>query len=63
MTTDYYVRPAALAAELGVPRSTLDTWRAEGKGPQWVRLGDRVIAYRRSEVDRWLADRERAGAA
>jgi predicted DNA-binding transcriptional regulator AlpA len=37
------------------PESTLRHWRNHGEGPRWFRLGRRV-AYRRSDVDAWLAE-------
>jgi predicted DNA-binding transcriptional regulator AlpA len=33
---------------------TLRYWRSIGRGPAWFRLGPRKIAYRRSDVERWL---------
>ena len=42
-----------LAAYLGVPRSTLYTWRYRGGGPSAIRVG-RHLRYRSSEVERWL---------
>lgn len=42
-----------LAAELGVPRSTIFRWRRLGDGPVGIRLG-RTLRFRRSDVDAWL---------
>lgn len=45
---------AAVAKWLATPRSTLYSWRHEGKGPPAVRVG-RNLRYRRSDVEAWLA--------
>jgi excisionase family DNA binding protein len=49
---------AEVAAELRVPAETLRKWRAQGTGPRAAKVG-KHLRYRRSEVDRWLAERER----
>ena len=46
---------ADLADELGVPLSTLYGWRYRGVGPASIRVG-RLLRYRRSDVDAWLAE-------
>jgi excisionase family DNA binding protein len=48
---------AEVAAELRVPAETLRKWRAQGTGPRAAKVG-KHLRYRRSEVDRWLAERE-----
>jgi predicted DNA-binding transcriptional regulator AlpA len=37
-----------------VKEGTLRYWRSTDQGPAWFRLGPRKIAYRRSDVERWL---------
>lgn len=44
---------------LGVGAPTIARWRAAGKGPRFVILGVRRLAYRPSDVRAWLAERER----
>ena len=44
--------PADLAALVGVDERTLALWRAQEKGPDFVRLG-RAIFYRRADVVAW----------
>ncbi|CAJ1578993.1 helix-turn-helix domain-containing protein [[Mycobacterium] wendilense] len=50
----------------GVPKGTLRYWRHNNEGPASWTLGRRVV-YRRSEVERWIAEQEqttkRGGAA
>lgn len=38
------------AARLGVATGTLRNWRSQGRGPQYVRLGRRVL-YRLRDLD------------
>jgi predicted DNA-binding transcriptional regulator AlpA len=45
---------------LGVGLPTVARWRTAGKGPRFVVLGVRRLAYRPSDVRTWLAERERA---
>ena len=51
--------PAA-AAYLGVAGQTLRKWRCAGTGPAYVRLGHggaARAAYRRADLDAWIAER------
>ncbi|RLP68709.1 DNA-binding protein [Mycetocola reblochoni] len=43
-----------IAAFLRVSESTLSRWRAEKKGPPFIRIGG-VTRYRIEQVERWLA--------
>jgi predicted DNA-binding transcriptional regulator AlpA len=43
----------------GVPLGTLRYWRHADLGPASFTLGRRVV-YRRSEVERWIAEQEAA---
>jgi len=45
--------PSWLAQRLGKSAKTLETWRRQGTGPAFVRVG-RDIRYRESDVERWL---------
>lgn len=36
------------------PRS-MQTWRRQGHGPRFCRLGSRMIRYRRSDLDAWVS--------
>jgi len=48
--------PKELADELRVSVRTLRGWRDRGRGPRATRV-EGAIRYRRSDVDRWLAER------
>ncbi|TDZ87357.1 Helix-turn-helix domain protein [Mycobacteroides salmoniphilum] len=57
---------AAVSDMTGLPKGTLRYYRATNQGPASFSLGRRVV-YRRSEVERWIAEQEaattRGGAA
>ena len=48
--------PLQLAEMLQVPLATLYSWRKHGGGPPAVKLGRRLLRYRRSEIERWLKE-------
>lgn len=54
------LNPADLLSELEVSASlkispqTLRNWRAKGEGPRFVKIGKRVVRYRRSDVDAFI---------
>lgn len=52
----------ALAARLGVSRSTLQSWRYAGRGPRFIKLG-RMIRYRTADVDAYLRANTRGRVA
>lgn len=57
-TSDVLVSPLRdsreIAAFLRVSESTLSRWRAEKKGPPFIRIGG-VTRYRIQQVEQWLA--------
>jgi len=57
---DEALSSAQTAAMIGVRPNTLEVWRYKGKGPRFVKQGTAKqagVVYRRSEVERWLAER------
>lgn len=44
---------AELAEILRVRVNTLEHWRSQGRGPDFVRVG-RSVRYTRAAVDRWM---------
>ena len=57
------VKPADLIASGIVPsKSTLWRWVADGHFPKPIALGPQARAFRKSDVDRWLAEREGSAA-
>ncbi|ABK64911.1 helix-turn-helix transcriptional regulator [Mycobacterium avium] len=49
----------AVEARTGVPIPTLRYWRHIDAGPASFKLGRRTV-YRREEVERWIAEQEKA---
>ena len=44
------------ATRLGLPSArTLEAWRRRGYGPPFLRLSPRLVRYRASDLERWLA--------
>ena len=59
-TKDELLTVADVAAELGVPRSTVYYWRQCGSGPRSIKYPNGEIRFRRSALDAWLCEREEA---
>jgi excisionase family DNA binding protein len=51
------------ARYLGVSEATLRLWRSEGKGPAFFRAGEKLVRYRRADLDTWIEARLCALAA
>ena len=47
------------ASLLSVSPRALQKWRANGRGPPFVRISNRCIRYRKSDLFDWAADRLR----
>ena len=47
------------ARYLGLSKSFLDKLRLTGDGPAFFKLGRKVVAYRREDLDSWLAGKRR----
>ncbi|UMB70103.1 helix-turn-helix transcriptional regulator [Mycobacterium paraterrae] len=56
---DEFLATATVSKITGVPVTTLRYWRHAGGGPASFTLGRRVV-YRRSEIERWIAEQEEA---
>jgi predicted DNA-binding transcriptional regulator AlpA len=42
---------------VGVSEATLRFWRANGEGPKYFHAGDRLVRYRRIDLDTWIEER------
>jgi predicted DNA-binding transcriptional regulator AlpA len=60
MTTLKSVEETATALSLSV--ATLNKWRVQGRGPQFVRLGRRV-AYRPEDIETFIKDGVRSSTS
>lgn len=52
--TDYLTSQEA-ADFMRRPTSTLAYWRHRGEGPQYAKVGKRVL-YRRADIEAWLSE-------
>jgi predicted DNA-binding transcriptional regulator AlpA len=59
-TTRAFMTEAELAEFLGRPKCSVTSLRKNGTGPAWFRIGVRMVGYRLSDVDDWLATRKHA---
>lgn len=50
------------AQELGISRHTLDAWRIKGIGPQFRKIGRRVL-YERADLIAWANEQSRTSTA
>ena len=58
MLTRNLVNTHEASKYLGIATQTLIGWRMNGKGPPFVRLGDKAIRYRIADLDKWVEDGE-----
>jgi len=45
------------AKYVGVSAGTLRLWRSEGKGPRYFRAGEKLVRYRKADLDAWIEAR------
>ena len=55
--------PLKAARYVGVSEGALRLWRAEGTGPRFFRAGEKLIRYRRIDLDAWIEARLSVPAA
>ena len=55
--------PLKAAKYMGISEASLRLWRSEGKVPRYFRAGDKLIRYRRADLDEWIEARLSAPAA
>ena len=51
------LRTPEAAKYLGVGESTLEKWRCTGTGPEFERVGVRIVVYRIAALEAFLAER------
>ena len=56
MTTKRYLRTPSAAEYLSVGQSTLERKRIDGTGPQWRRLGGKIVTYAVDDLDAWASE-------
>jgi predicted DNA-binding transcriptional regulator AlpA len=49
--------PGQASKYLGVSEAALRLWRSRGEGPRHFRAGEKLIRYRRADLDSWIETR------
>ena len=49
--------PRQAAQYIGVSDAALRLWRSEGRGPRFFRAGEKLVRYRRTDLDSWIEAR------
>lgn len=49
-----FITEVEVSRLLGLKQRTLQQWRMAGKGPSHIKLSERTIRYKLSEVQRWI---------
>lgn len=64
MNTDSHpITERDAAVLIGCSEACLRRWRRLGKGPDFIKMGQRMVRYERAAVDRFLASNTNRGAA
>lgn len=60
--TEKYLSTREVSEAYGIPEGSLRFYRHlnDGSGPPSFRMGKKRVVYRRSEVERWVAEQEQA---
>ena len=53
-----YLSPIQVSVRTGIPKHTLAGWRRDGRGPQFVKHGGRIV-YSSGELEVWLSAKHR----
>lgn len=59
---DALIRRADLPRYLGVSHQTLARWAHEGHGPDYIKMGGKLVAYRVGDLRSWLDANRRSKA-
>lgn len=67
MNDEHTLAPRQAAKYIGVSEAALRLWRSHGGGPRYFRAGEKLVRYRRTDLDSWiesrLSDSEQAAAS
>lgn len=53
----HMLTPKQAAHYLGISEGALRLWRTEGKGPRHFKAGEKLVRYRRVDLDSWIEER------
>lgn len=57
MNEEHMLAPRQAAKYLGISDAALRLWRSRGEGPRYFRAGDKLVRYRRADLDSWIESR------
>lgn len=57
MEQSHTLTPIQAAKYLGISEAVLRLWRSEAKGPRHFKAGEKLVRYRRADVDAWIEAR------
>jgi prophage regulatory protein len=60
MIEDRYIRMNELAKMLGIGTSTIYRLINENKFPKQIKITERTVVWRLSEINKWIEDKESA---
>lgn len=49
--------PKKAASYLGISEAALRLWRSRGEGPRHFKAGEKLVRYRRADLDSWIESR------
>jgi predicted DNA-binding transcriptional regulator AlpA len=49
--------PIQAAKYVGISEAALRLWRSENKGPRHFKAGEKLVRYRRVDLDAWIETR------
>lgn len=55
--------PIQAAKYVGISEAALRLWRSEGRGPRHFKAGEKLVRYRRVDLDAWIEARLSAPAS
>jgi excisionase family DNA binding protein len=55
--------PIQAAKYIGLSEAALRLWRSQGRGPRHFKAGEKLVRYRRADLDAWIEARLSAPAA
>lgn len=53
---DDFLTEQEVADSLRISRQTLQKWRADSCGPNYVLLGRRTVRYRKADIMKWVEE-------
>lgn len=53
--SELLLTPKEAAQFLGIPLGTLAQWRSQRRGPPYIKLEERLVRYRRSDLEEYLS--------